>query len=136
METSKDQVRVMAALKQGNEAQKLLQKAIALEDIEKLMDETAEAREYQEQLKQILGESWTGEDEAAAQEEMAGMEAALAAEEAAALPEVPVQPTKVVGVQEEEELPSVPLHEPVVAQQQKPAAVVPRQEERGLVPAS
>ena len=129
VEITKDQVRVVEALKQGNEANKLLQKAVALEDVEKLMEETAEAKEYQEQLKQALGESWTGEDEAATEAEMAELEDALAEEMKAELPEIPttkLPPTATVEKEEkekekpvaialkDEELPSVPKHKPVV----------------------
>ena len=111
VELSKDQVRVMAALKQGNEAQKQLQQAVALEDVEKLMEDTAEAQEYQDQLRVLLGESWTGEDEAATEEEFAALEQEMTAEMIEKMPKVPGQVVK------EEEvvvlLPSAPTHAPV-----------------------
>ncbi len=104
VETSKDQVKVFAALKQGNEAQKLLQKAVALEDVEKLMEDTAEAREYQDQLQRALGESWTGEDEGAIEAELEALASEMLEEE---LPAVPAGKVKT-----EEVLPSVPTHIP------------------------
>lgn len=150
----------METLKQGNEANKLMQKAVALEDVEKLMEETAEAKEYQDQLRQALGESWTGEDEAATEAELADLEDKLALEIAAELPKVPStkvavgvppiavgkveeekeeekvekEPVAVAVEVEEEELPSVPTHLPVVA----PAKVnkVEERDEEALIPAS
>lgn len=116
VELSKDQVRVYAAIKQGNEAQKLLQKAVALEDVEKLMEETADAREYQEQLKAALGESLTAVDEAATEAELAALEGEVAREVAAELPSVPTAAAVVPEPQDKEEqvLPSVPTHDVVV----------------------
>ncbi len=108
VETSKDQVKVFAALKQGNEAQKLLQKAVALDDVEKLMEDTVEAHEYQDQLQRALGESWTGEDEDAIEAELAALVAAVVQEELPAVPAVPVAKVK----KEEQYLPSVPTHKP------------------------
>ena len=105
VETSKDQVKVFAALKQGNEAQKLLQKAVALEEVEKLMEDTAEAREYQDQLQRALGDSWTGEDEGAIEAELEALASEMLKEE---LPAVPAGKVKT----EEEVLPSVPTHTP------------------------
>ncbi len=105
VETSKDQVKVFAALKQGNEAQKLLQKAVALEDVEKLMEDTAEARKYQDQLQRVLGESWTGEDEGAIEAELEALASEMLKEE---LPAVPAGKVKTA----EEVLPSVPTHTP------------------------
>jgi charged multivesicular body protein 6 len=113
VETSKDQVKVFAALKQGNEAQKLLQKAVALEDVEKLMEDTAEAREYQDQLRHALGESWTREDESQIEAELLALEVEVAvgaAEELPAVPAVPAVPIAVEKKEEGEELPSVPTH--------------------------
>ncbi|KAG7669052.1 putative Vacuolar protein sorting-associated protein 20-like protein 1 [Nannochloris sp. 'desiccata'] len=106
VESSKDQVKVFAALKQGNEAQKLLQKAVALEDVEELMEETAEAREYQDQLQRALGVSWTGQDESEIEAELAALEMEVAGAE------LPAVPAAVVIEKKEEALPSVPTHKP------------------------
>jgi charged multivesicular body protein 6 len=108
VETSKNQVNVFAALKQGNEAQKLLQKAVALEDVEKLMEDTAEAREYQDQLQRALGESWTGQDESEIEAELAVLETEVSQEQ------LPSVPAAAAGIEKKEEaLPSVPTHKPI-----------------------
>ena len=115
----------MAALQQGNEAQKQLQNAVSLEDVERLMEETADAREYQEQLQLALSVgSWSGEDEEAAEAEMAELEKERATKK------------EVVVEMEDEELPSVPMHVPVAvsaASQPPQKQQIPDEE---LVPAS
>lgn len=45
---------VLDALRQGNEALKGIQQLICLEDVEVLMEDTAEAREYQQQLEDMV----------------------------------------------------------------------------------
>jgi len=122
VETSKDQVKVFAALKQGNEAQKLLQKAVALEDVEKLMEDTIEAREYQDQLQRALRESWTGQDDSEIEAEMAALQREVSREE---LPSVPA--TAAVE-KKEEELPSVPTHKPIAVPATQQTAAAKRQE--------
>ena len=54
----------------GNEVLKELQKEMSVEDVEKLMDETQEAMEWQKEIDALLGESLTPEDDEAAQEEL------------------------------------------------------------------
>jgi charged multivesicular body protein 6 len=103
-----------AALKQGNEALKEMQRAVSLEDVEKLMEDTAEAAEYQEQLRRMLGESWTGEDQSATEAELATLEAEVVTEQLPPVPERKIAGT-IVGEQlekEEEALPEVPTHVP------------------------
>lgn len=110
-----NQARLMSALSQGNEALKQMQKAVTLDDVEKLTQDTADAREYQEQLQRVLGQaSWSPEDEAATEADLAALEGQLAAEMAEEMPKVPegvVQPAK--KEKAEEELPSVPTHVPL-----------------------
>lgn len=89
IETAQRQNQLFAALKQGNAAMADLRKELPLEDVEKLMAESAEHKEYEDQMRQILGESLTPEEDAAALEELAKLEEADVAEEAAELPEVP-----------------------------------------------
>lgn len=62
--------RLFATLKEGNTALQQLQKQVALEDVERLNDETAEARDYQEQLRDLLGQSLSAQDDAEALEEL------------------------------------------------------------------
>ena len=95
IETAQRQNKLFAALKQGNSALADLRKDLSLEDVEKLMSESAEHKEYEDRMKQILGESLTPEEDAAALEEFERLEAQENAEEEAELPAVPtVRPTK------------------------------------------
>ncbi|KAK9792993.1 hypothetical protein WJX73_001891 [Symbiochloris irregularis] len=89
IETAQRQNQLFAALKQGNAAMADLRKELPLEDVEKLMAESAGHKEYEDQMRQILGESLTPEEDAAALEELQKLEEADDAEEAAELPEVP-----------------------------------------------
>lgn len=114
VEAVSSQASMLAALKQGTDALKGMQKQVALEDVEKLLQDTADAHDYQQQLQQLLGESWTGQDETAAEAALAALEtevsAEVGAEVAAELPTVPRQP--VLAAREEKELPSVPTQQP------------------------
>uniref|UniRef100_A0A915DJN5 Charged multivesicular body protein 6 n=1 Tax=Ditylenchus dipsaci TaxID=166011 RepID=A0A915DJN5_9BILA len=53
---------VFRSLKQGNEALQILTKAFSIEDIEKIMDETREAAELQEEISSILSTKLTDDD--------------------------------------------------------------------------
>ncbi|KAL6773737.1 VPS20 [Auxenochlorella protothecoides x Auxenochlorella symbiontica] len=83
------QKRLFDTLKQGAAALKQLQKDVSLEDVEQLMSDTAEAKEYETRVQSMFGESWTGVDEEAAHAELAEMEAQLLDEEVLDLPSVP-----------------------------------------------
>lgn len=68
---------------------------VSLEDVQKLMEESREAKEHEERVRQLLGEALTAEDDAAVLQELAAMEATTADAEAAELPAAP----KVCAVQ-------------------------------------
>ena len=55
---------VLEGLKQGNNSLKKMQEVMSLEEVEKIMDETADAVEYQRQISDLLGGSLSDEDEA------------------------------------------------------------------------
>ena len=57
--------------------------------MERLKEDTAEAKEYEDRVRELLGEALTAEDDAAALQELAELESAHADKEAARLPEVP-----------------------------------------------
>ncbi|EFJ49034.1 hypothetical protein VOLCADRAFT_45980, partial [Volvox carteri f. nagariensis] len=59
IETSKKQSVVFAALQSGTEALKQLQAQVKLEDVQRLLEDTAEARQYQEELQTLLGQQLT-----------------------------------------------------------------------------
>eukprot|EP00775_Hariotina_reticulata_P011551 gene11551-11694_t len=68
MELTKQQANVMSALKQGNEALKQAQQEMPLDDIEKLMEETAEAKEYQDKVQDLLSQQLDEADNDAVEE--------------------------------------------------------------------
>ena len=62
---------------------------VSLEEVERLTEDSAEAKEYEERVRTLLGEALTAEDDAAVLQELSQLEKAEEAEEAAQLPRVP-----------------------------------------------
>lgn len=85
---------VFAALKAGNQALEQINKETSLEEVEKLMDDTKEAIEYQNQISELLGSELTNDDKEAAEKELAAMEAEEAAEEERLAKQLPTAPTR------------------------------------------
>jgi hypothetical protein len=114
MEVARQQQMVVAALKDGAAAMRAAQKALSLDEVDRLNEQEAEAREHHGRVHEALASAdGLGEaDEAAAEAELAALEAEAEREEAAALPSAPktrvAVPLPVAAVREEEELPSVP----------------------------
>ncbi|KAJ7786193.1 Snf7 family, partial [Mycena metata] len=88
IEFSLVEVSVLHGLKQGNEVLKEIHKEMNIESVEKLMDETQEAREYQREIGEILANNLTADEEDAVQDELSQLEAE-ALRETMALPSVP-----------------------------------------------
>ncbi|KAJ7783664.1 Snf7 family [Mycena maculata] len=118
IEFSLVEVSVLHGLKQGNEVLKEIHKEMNIESVERLMDETQEAREYQREIGELLANSLTADEEDAVQEELRLLEA-----EAVRLEHSATSNTHATFQKGETEpaveLPSVPTHEPI------PAEVVP-----------
>lgn len=110
IELASKQKAVFESLKSGTNAIKAIQSEINLEDVQKLMDDTEEAKAYQDEINAILGEKLSAEDEEEILAEFDNLEAQLAVQE---MPEVPTE-----GPSEEQEkldLPNVPTKIPVAS---------------------
>ncbi|KAG9314269.1 Snf7 family [Chiua virens] len=94
IEFSLVEVSVLHGLKQGNEVLKEIHHEMNLESVERLMEETHEAREYQREISDLLANQLTVADEDAVQAELLELQAATM--------EGPIQ----------QELPSVPKAQP------------------------
>ncbi|CAK7354732.1 unnamed protein product [Dovyalis caffra] len=100
---------VFESLKSGTDAIKAIQSEVNLDDVQKLMDDTAEAKAYQDEINAILGEKLSAEDEEEILAEFENMETQMAVQD---LPEVPT--TKLSEEQEKLDLPDVPTKPPVL----------------------
>lgn len=109
VELASKQKAVFESLKAGNNAVKAIQSEINLDDVQKLMEDTEEAKAYQDEINAILGEKLSPEDEEEILAEFEDLETQITLQD---LPKVPsVEPSK----EEEEEkldLPDVPTKAP------------------------
>ncbi|KAI9461808.1 Snf7 family [Boletus coccyginus] len=75
IEFSLVEVSVLHGLKQGNEVLKEIHREMSLESVERLMEETHEAREYQREISNLLANQLTLEEEDAVQAELLELQA-------------------------------------------------------------
>ncbi|KAI0067791.1 Snf7-domain-containing protein [Artomyces pyxidatus] len=75
IEFSLVEVSVLHGLKQGNEVLKEIHAEMNIESVEKLLEETAEAREYQREIGDMLSNTLSLDDEDAVQEELKELQA-------------------------------------------------------------
>ncbi|KAF5374837.1 hypothetical protein D9758_000391 [Tetrapyrgos nigripes] len=85
IEFSLVEVSVLHGLKQGNDVLKEIHKEMNPESVERLLEETAEARAYQEEINEMLANNLSLDEEDAVQTELRELEAALVI----TLPEAP-----------------------------------------------
>jgi charged multivesicular body protein 6 len=116
IEFSLVEVSVLHGLKQGNEVLKEIHREMSIESVEKLMDETQEAREYQREIGDLLANRLTHDEEDAVQAELLALQGETVGQ---AEPEVRL------------DLPSPPRSSPLVLEESQQ---VPLETKRERVP--
>eukprot|EP00899_Mesostigma_viride_P010516 jgi/Mesvir1/19466/Mv10490-RA.1 len=103
IESAQNTRAVFDSLKTGHAAIKELEKEMNVEDIQKILDDTAEAREYQEEVNRVLGNALSDEQQEAIAQELEDMEAQMVEAELPAVPTTALpQPTKQASPQKAE----------------------------------
>ncbi|KAK4436627.1 Vacuolar protein sorting-associated protein [Sesamum alatum] len=113
VELASKQKAVFESLKAGNNAVKAIQSEINLDDVQKLMEDTAEAKAYQDEINAILGEKLSAEDEEEILAEFENLESQITIQD---LPEVPSAAPSTEKPEEELDLPDVPTKAPAIPQ--------------------
>ncbi|XP_007957785.1 charged multivesicular body protein 6 [Orycteropus afer afer] len=87
IEFTQIEMKVMEGLRVGNECLQKMHQVMSIEEVERILDETQEAVQYQQQIDELLAGSLTQEDEDAILKELDAI-----TQEQIELPEVPTEP--------------------------------------------
>ncbi|XP_049996443.1 charged multivesicular body protein 6 isoform X2 [Alexandromys fortis] len=87
IEFTQIEMKVMEGLQVGNECLNKMHQVMSIEEVERILDETQDAVEYQRQIDELLAGNFTQEDEDAILEELNAI-----TQEQIDLPEVPSEP--------------------------------------------
>lgn len=118
IEFAQIELKVIEGLKVGNDCLKKMHEVMSIEEVERIMDETQDAIDYQRQIDDMLAGSLTQEDEDAV---LAELEAITEGEEME-LPEVPA-----------ESLPEVPEEEPEAEPEPEPERGAKKKPEKEML---
>ncbi len=88
VEYAKIQQEVLNALKEGNKSLQEINSQMSIDEVEKLMDDTAEAIAYQEEISRLLGTELTQEDNDLVLEELEKIEKGESLDLKSQLPDV------------------------------------------------
>ncbi|XP_060758591.1 charged multivesicular body protein 6 isoform X1 [Neoarius graeffei] len=102
LEFAQIEVKVLEGLKVGNDCLKKMHEALSIEEVERIMEETQDAVEYQKQIDDMLAGSLSQEDEEAVLAELE----AITQDDDVKLPEVPTEPLPAVPKLEKERKPA------------------------------
>nr|GEX76003.1 vacuolar protein sorting-associated protein 20 homolog 2-like [Tanacetum cinerariifolium] len=119
IEIASKQKAVFESLKAGNNAIKAIQGEINLDDVQKLMDDTAEAKAYQDEINALLGEKLSDEDEEDVLVKFDSLEAEMTIQD---LPEAPLSEPPSTQDKEKLDLPDVPTKTPEIVVDKSQAA--------------
>lgn len=122
IELTSKQKAVFESLKTGNNAIKALQSEINLDDVQKLMDDTDEAKVYQDEINAILGEHLSAEDEEEVLAEFENLESEISLQDLPSVPNISIEPA---GKKEEMK---TPIQNIAAKQAIKELAEAPEQE--------
>lgn len=111
---------VMYGLQQGNEVLKTINKEMSLDKVERIMDKSAEAVAYQNEVSEMLAGQITNSEEAEVQEELEALER-QELEKQANFPKVPTQKLPEPERKEQDEEEEAEQHE----EQEEPAKPLP-----------